>query len=329
MGFTMLLKNFNVLVVDDVILMCDFLFGVAAQVADCKVFKALDGKTAAEILENEPIDLLITDIEMKSPTGLDLVARVRSGLFTATAHDIPVMIFSGNTYLDLIQQSISFDVNDFLAKPITAGRLSKKIKHHLDTEKLINTPEHYRAISAGLADIKTAPGSDQHQFRVSIVRELPQQAHNPDDEDNNGSSKSRDKDFLFWPENATTGYFQIDRRLRNLAFNVSCFHNVFINNCKTVAIESERKRACNSIEYLIHISKSFRRKEQRRDFWQLFNIRIEKLKPLVLELNQINVKHHQGVLALLKKIAYWWMQTCNRPIIQRNDENEGDDKQHA
>lgn len=326
----MLLKNFNVLVVDDVILMCDFLYGVAAQVADCRVFKALDGKTAAEILENEAIDLLITDLEMKSPSGLELVSRLRCGQFTATAHDIPVMIFSGNTYLELIQQCISFDINDFLAKPITGGRLTKKIHHHLQTEKVMRSTAHYQAISAGLfKSEKPALAEGEQKFRVSIVRELPQHEDKYDEGDSDAASRPREKDFLFWPENATTGYFQLDRRLRNLAFNVSCFHNVFVNNCKAVAIESERKRACDAIEYLLHISKNFKRKEQRREFWQLFNLRIEKIKPLAAELAQINIKHHQAVLALLKKLSYWWMQTCNRPIIQRNDDNDEDSRQHG
>lgn len=326
----MLLKNFNVLVVDDVVLMCEFMYGVAAKVADCRVFKALDGKTAAEILENEAIDLLITDLEMRSPTGLELVYRVRSSQFSATAHDIPIIIFSGNTYLELIKQCISFDVNDFLAKPLTGARLSKKIQHHLQTEKILQSPEHYEEIGKAIFKLdKSDVAEHGRKFSVSIVRELTQHEEGQEGEDADAAKRTTDKDFLFWPENATTGYFQLDRRLRNLAFNVSCFHNVFVNNCKPVAIESERKRACDAIDYLLHISKSFKRKDQRREFWQLFNVRIEKLKPIAEELAQANIKHHQGVLALLKKISYWWMQTCNRPIIQRNEESEEEGAKHG
>jgi YesN/AraC family two-component response regulator len=318
----MLLKNFNLLVVDDVILMCDFLYGVAAKIADCRVFKALDGKTAADILENESIDLLISDIEMKSPTGLELVCLIRSGQFSNTAHDIPIVIFSGNTYLELIQNCIKFDVNDFLAKPLNAERLTKKIQHHLQTEKKVRSPEYYKALSAGMFDIdKSTTSNIERKFSVSIVRELTEEAEKFELGADETSEHSRAKDFLYWPENATTGYFQLDRRLRNLAFNVSCFHNVVVNNCKVVAIESERKRACNALEYLLHIAKNFKGKESRREFWQLFNLRIEKLKQLAVELQSINIRHHQGVLILLKKISYWWMQTCNRPIIQRNEED--------
>jgi CheY-like chemotaxis protein len=318
----MLLKNFNVLVVDDVILMCDFLYGVANKVPGCRAFKALDGKTAADILESEPIDLLITDIEMKAPTGLELVYKVRSGSFGSTSHDIPVIIFSGNAYRELIEQSISYDVNDFLVKPIAANQLTKKIQFHLQHEKAVRAAEHYAALSPDFALSKAPPSDENRKISVSIVRELDEKQPTEAEDADEANSSSRKRDFLFWPEHATTGYFQLDRRLRNFAFNISCFHNVFVGNCKPVAIESERRRACEAIDYLFHISKNIKQKERRREFWLLFAQRLEKLKPLAAELAQVNIKHHSQVLALLKKLSYWWMQTCNRPIIQKNDEEE-------
>ncbi|MAD74737.1 MAG: response regulator [Rheinheimera sp.] len=321
----MLTKNIHILVVDDVILMCDFLYGVANKVTSCRAFKALDGKTAAEFLENESIDLLITDIEMRAPSGLDLVQRVRAGMFSNTAYDIPIIMFSGNAYRDVIEQSIKFDINDFLAKPITSAQLTKKIQHHLQHHKTVKPVAHYKQLMADAGAVTTEPPADRG-FSVAIVRELPQSKSEDAEQSDAGSKTADKKDFLVWPEGATTGYFQLDRRLRNFAFNVSCFHNVFVDNCKAVAIESERKRACEAADYLFHIAKNIKNKEQRRDFWLLFNQRLEKLKPHILELNNINIKHHSQVLVLLKRLSYWWMQPCNRPIIQiTENEVEVDD----
>lgn len=317
----MLLKHFKVLVVDDVILMCDFLHGVANKVPGCSAFKALDGKTAADILQTENIDLLITDIEMKAPTGLELVFQLRSGSFDATSHDIPVIIFSGNTYLELIQQCKIYDVNDFLAKPISFDLLTRKIQHHLQHEKPIKSSQHYAALGHQFVKAAVVPDDGPRKISVAIVREQDQKADAGAEEAQTGETPDK-KDFLFWPQHATTGYFQLDRRLRNFAFNVSCFHNVFVGNCKPVAIESERKRASEAIDYLFHIAKNMKQKQRRHDFWLLFDQRLEKLKPLAAELAQVNVKHHTQVLALLKKLSYWWMQTCNRPIIQLHDEDE-------
>lgn len=312
----MLLKNSNVLVLDDIVLMCDFLYGVTNKIAGCKAFKALDVKTASEILENETIDLIITDIELKGPSGLELLSRVRGGSFSSTPHDIPIMVFSGNAYRELIQQCILFDVNDFLAKPVSAVQLTKKIQHHLVHVKLIQPPSHYAELKQRLDTPKEIEGEDGLQrFRVAIVRELEKQNEPEEQELDEQGNKVEKRDFLFWPVDATTGYFALDRRLKNLAYNLSCFHNVFINNCRAVAIDAERKRACSAAAYLIQIAKTMQQREQRPEFWGMLNQRLQKLQPLIAELSVVNIKHHQQVLALLKKLAYWWMQTCNRPLI--------------
>jgi DNA-binding response OmpR family regulator len=318
----MQMKSINVLVVDDVLLMCDFLNRVVSSMPYCRAFKALDGKSAAEILENENIDLLITDIEIKPPNGLELVYRVRSGKFSATAHDIPIIVFSGNTYLEFIKQSISYDVNDFMAKPVSSEQLIRKVQYHLQNDKSINNAEYYAALAQKPAN--SIPLSDTNRkVSVAIVRDLKQKSDDELQNDGVVDSNRNETDFLVWPPDATTGYFQIDRRLKSFAFKITCFHNVVVNNCKPVAIESERKRACEAADYLYHIAKNIKHKDRRRDFWLLFQQRLNNLQPLITELHSLNVKHHSQVLLLLKRLSYWWMQTCNRPLIQRQDDSEG------
>lgn len=322
----MLSKSFNVLVVDDVILMSEFLYGVVSKIAGCRTFKCLDGRSAADVLENESIDLLITDIQMKAPTGVELAYKVRAGEFSNTAHDIPIIIFSGNTYLELIKQCISLDVNDFLAKPVNSELLTKKVWHHIRTEKEIRQPEYYRSVGKRIFALPDKENETQRKLNVFIVRNPTA----PDDDmelalAEETTANPDKKDFLFWPENSTTGYFQLDRRLKNFAFKISCFHNVFVANCKIVAIEKERKKALDAIDYLFHITRNMKDKDDRNEFWRLFNVRMEKLKPLAQELDKANVRHHPQILNLLKKFSYWWMQTCNKPIIQKNEEPEVED----
>jgi DNA-binding response OmpR family regulator len=288
----------------------------------CRAFKALDGKSAADILENENIDLLITDIEIKPPTGLDLVSRVRSGKFSATSHDIPIIVFSGNTYLEFIKQSISYDVNDFVAKPASSEQLIRKIQHHLQHDKPMNNTDYYAALGRDYAAAIAQPEANR-KVSVAIVRDLKPKTEEEVQTSSAVDSNKKEKDFLVWPESATTGYFQIDRRLKNVAFKITCFHNVVVNNCKAVALESERKRACEAAGYLYHIAKNIKHKDRRREFWLLFQKRLDLLQPLVTELQNVNVRHHSQVLLLLKRLAYWWMQTCNRPLIQRSDDVEG------
>ncbi|MCC5853843.1 MAG: response regulator [Alkalimonas sp.] len=311
-------QSFTILVVDDVTLMCDFLHGAVNRIANCNAMKALDGKTALELLTTEAIDMLITDLEIKAPDGLEIIKRLRSGEL-ACPHDIPVLIFSGNAYLEQVQQGIRYDVNDFLVKPMSVDALAKKVVHHLTHEKAIQAASHYAAmLQAELQQPVARKKEQDRKVSASIVREAPKPQDEepralPDDE----ASTRQEKDFLTWPDDSTTGCFQLDRRLKKLAFNLSCFHNVFVKNCKLVAMEAERKRACESIDYLNYIVKNLKKRDQRPDFWIRFGQQQLKLNKLAAQFEQADLRHHSFVLDLLKKFAYWWMQTINRPLVQR------------
>lgn len=309
--------------------MCNFLFGVANKTQGCCAFKALDGETAADILASEKIDMLITDIEMKGLNGLELLYQVRCGLFDSTAHDIPVILFSGNSYRDLIKQSIDFDVNHFLVKPITAAQLQSAIQHHLHHKKEIKSIENYVAMKSKLLQNKLAFKDAPNRIRVSIVRSnnsLSEKDKLPDEHgltDKEYNDKADKLDFLFWPENSTTGYFQLDRRLRTFALTVSVFHYLYIGKCKSIAIESGRNRACDSAGYLFYIAKNIQPKELRQEFWLPLNQRLEELKSIIEELSQINIKNHSQMSVLLKKLSSWWVKTCNLPIIQKSNQGKG------
>lgn len=124
---------------------------------------------------------------------------------------------------------------------------------------------------------------------------------------------------MYWPDDTTTGYFQLDRRLRTFALIVSAFHYLYQGKCKPIAIESGRRRSCEAADYLIHIAQNIKQKELRPEFWLVFTQRINTLKSIVEELSEINVKHHNQMAALLKKLSSWWLKTCNRPIIQKHN----------
>ncbi|SEA23077.1 response regulator [Alkalimonas amylolytica] len=314
----MLQRSYTILVVDDVTLMCDFLYGAVNRIPNCSALKALDGKTALELLEESTVDMLITDLEIKAPDGLELIKRIRAGKLP-TAHDIPILIFSGNAYLAQVQQSIAYDVNDFLVKPLSFDALGKKVLHHLTHEKFIQPAHHYAHLyQKELDQPKEPPKEPSRKVSASIVRQAPPQEETgylpaADDE----TTLQKEKDFLNWPEDSTTGIYQLDRRLKKFAFNLSCFHNVFVKDCKLVAMEAERKRTCEAIDYLNYVVKNLQKREGRPEFWHQFKVQLIKLNKLGQQLEQADLRHNSLVLDLLKRFSYWWMQTINRPLVQK------------
>ncbi|AZG35455.1 response regulator [Shewanella psychromarinicola] len=320
----MLIKNFNVLLVDDVVLMCNFLYGVTNEIQGCSAFKSLYYKTAEDILESEVIDLLITDIELKNASGIDLLSKIRCGAFSQTAHDIPILVLSVNSYKDVIQQCILFDVNDFLVKPISAVKLKNKILEHLQCEKFIQPVSYYVDLMEKLTELNVSKKGGKRS--VSIVLELEEKILEINQNLDGAVSTVDNNDFLCWPEGVTTGYHQLDRRLKNLAFTISYFNNVFIDNGQLITAHTARKRACASADYLEHIVKNLQQFEDRPEFWGAFQICLYNLQTIMAEVASVNLKHNNQVLALLKKLALWWMQTCNRPLIQKADDSDDNEK---
>jgi response regulator of citrate/malate metabolism len=314
----MTLKNFNILVVEDVVLMSNFLCGVVNRMPGCSAFKALDYKTATEVLATEAIDLLVTDIELKNGSGIDLLSSLRSGTFSQTAYDIPIIVLSVNAYKELIQQCILFDVNDFFVKPVSAVQLAKKLQQHIQKVKFIQPVSYYEELMQKLAEPQNAKEGGKRS--VAIVLDLKQKDVESEQKLAVTNEVVEKRDFLYWPDGATTNYFQLDRRLKNLAFTISFFYDVFINNGKLIAIDTARNRACASADYLIHITKNMQQLDQNPEFWNALKLALEKLQRIMIDVDAVNIKHTNQVLALLKKLAYWWMQTCNRPLIHRVDD---------
>ncbi len=114
---------FRVLVVDDEPLTRSFLSQKIPSLNNSYTVAAClgDGKEAMDyLLENGPVDLVLTDIKMPVVDGLELSRKIR-----ARFPDMPVVILSGFGDFDFAQQAIKNGVSDYLLKPIVNQELEK------------------------------------------------------------------------------------------------------------------------------------------------------------------------------------------------------------
>jgi two-component system nitrogen regulation response regulator NtrX len=95
--------------------------------------EAGDGKTALEILAQEPVDLLMLDLALPRVSGLNVLREV-----AARALDLPVVIISGQGSVSLAVTSMKLGARDFIEKPFDAeptlatvrGALADRARHH-------------------------------------------------------------------------------------------------------------------------------------------------------------------------------------------------------
>lgn len=73
---------------------------------------------ALTVLAAEPVDVLVTDLQMPGMTGLQLVEQVRED-----HPDLPVVLMTAHGTMDVAVQALRHHVDEFLVKPLTAATL--------------------------------------------------------------------------------------------------------------------------------------------------------------------------------------------------------------
>lgn len=88
-----------------------------------EVFVASDGEEALEIVRQEQINILVTDIRMPGMDGIELTERVK-----AINEELKVIVISGHAEFELAQASIRLGVEDYLLKPFRSERLLEVVE---------------------------------------------------------------------------------------------------------------------------------------------------------------------------------------------------------
>ncbi len=114
----------RLLLVDDEDDILDFLERVFRK--EYILYRASSGKEALEIIQREPIDILITDQKMPEMTGLELLAEMRKVL--ADYDRIIKILLSGYADVPEIVKAVEeYRIHQYMVKPINSTRLRKAV----------------------------------------------------------------------------------------------------------------------------------------------------------------------------------------------------------
>jgi len=110
-------EKVSVLVVDDNPPMAKTLTDILAA-KDYKVHAAYSGQEALDILDNQEIDILLTDIRMPDMNGVELYRKSRE-----THPDMVTFLMTAYAANDLIQAGMSEGIKTVLTKPLDINML--------------------------------------------------------------------------------------------------------------------------------------------------------------------------------------------------------------
>lgn len=169
------------MIVDDEQLTRSFLKNIIPTLHDGwkVVAEASDGEEACEILAQQEVDLIITDIKMPIMDGVALCKYIHQN-----HNQINIVILSGYTEFDYAKQAIAFNVTEYLLKPIVneelqhvlskvATNLDQRYTDNMTHSKLINLSSKYQEeIISKLLQAIVSPSHVQIKALLPIIYEL-------------------------------------------------------------------------------------------------------------------------------------------------------------
>ena len=143
----------TILIVDDEARLLDVLSGVLENL-DYQTLCANSGVAALEILEREPVDLVLTDLRMPKMNGHELFGQVRKR-FPA----MPIVIMTAYSTVRDAVQAIKEGAFDYIDKPIEQDELATTLSNALRLHDVLQDNERLRKELAGRYQFDTLVGN--------------------------------------------------------------------------------------------------------------------------------------------------------------------------
>lgn len=83
---------------------------------ELEIFEAVNGLKALDVLKEEKIDILLTDIKMPFMDGIELIQEV-----VKSWKDIKIIIFSGYGEFEYARMAMKSGVSNYILKPVRSA----------------------------------------------------------------------------------------------------------------------------------------------------------------------------------------------------------------
>ncbi len=89
--------------------------------------EAGDGVEGLKVLESNPVDVILSDVNMPNMNGLDFVKNVRE----KHGSSIPIIMITTEGSEDVVAQAKANGANGYLKKPFTPEKIQEVLGEHL------------------------------------------------------------------------------------------------------------------------------------------------------------------------------------------------------
>jgi two-component system chemotaxis response regulator CheY len=120
-----MLKDAQVLIVDDYHNMLHIIRSCLKQIEITDVREATDGQAAFKMINQCKFDLVISDWNMEPMSGLELLAAVRRHPYCKT---LPFILVTATNDQSQIERAVRAGVSDYIIKPFSADTINRKVR---------------------------------------------------------------------------------------------------------------------------------------------------------------------------------------------------------
>ncbi|HEY2708197.1 MAG TPA: response regulator [Caulobacteraceae bacterium] len=107
------------------------------------VFEAADGAQALNVMRQQQIDIVMTDLAMEPLDGIDFVRLLRNSQDSPNPM-VPVIMITGHSTMRRVAEARDVGVTEFLSKPVTARGVIERINRVVEYPRpFVRTSEYF------------------------------------------------------------------------------------------------------------------------------------------------------------------------------------------
>ena len=111
------------------------------------VVPAVSGNEAIDILDREPIDIILLDENMPGLTGIETLKHIKT-----THPHIPVVMITKSEEEHIMEDAIGANIADYLIKPVNPNQILLCLKKNIDKGEIV-TEKNTQAYQQAFRDI--------------------------------------------------------------------------------------------------------------------------------------------------------------------------------
>ena len=137
------LSNVRALVVDDNRFMRSVVVNILKNFGVDHIAQANNGDKAFQEVKELELDLIFTDWEMEKVSGFELVTKIREDRRNPN-HMVPIIMITANTFRENVLAARDAGVTEFLAKPISAMSVYRRVLSVIESPRVfVNTEDYF------------------------------------------------------------------------------------------------------------------------------------------------------------------------------------------